>query len=212
MGETINGALTRTSVITPVTSTNQLIQAHQSVIQPVSGQQDLFTLVKQAYPWFAKKNQVEAQPYLDAACIARQYGVQQQVILYANMILKIVTRDRAEWTLQVVRRYIGYPGQITARPDDQPLPIHPFTVPIPPAQLEKTSGRYQWIYYPIASYSTLIPPAALQALTLVEEYGAPAQAYWVADKVKVQSTQRRIVDPILCAQYGRWFVHIFEWK
>jgi len=212
MGETIDGAVTKTSVMTPITSTTQLIQAHQCVAQPARGQPDFFALIQQAYPWFAKKNQVEAQPYLEGACIAREHGIQQQVWLYANMVLKIVTQDRAEWTLHLVEQQIGYKGELYYRPDHESIPTQQFTVPIPPAQTGYTSDRFEWVYIPIGAYATMIPPRALQTLAWVEKQGAPTQAYWVADKVKVQSTRRLKIDPVLCAQYGRWFVSICYWR
>ena len=49
----------------------------------------------------------------------------------------------------------------------------------------------------------MIPPGALAAQAVLTQYGIYPQAYWVAE-------QR--VDPILTAQFGRWFVAIYAWE
>jgi len=210
MAQTINGVVRVTPIVdaAPIPSTTQLVQAYANVVQPKSGQPDLFALLSDHFWWFAPQNQVEAQPYLQGARIASAYGLQAQIGLYANVLFHIVTRDRAEWTEALVRRQLNYGGPTYCYPEELALPTQPFSVPVPG---QSPFEHYEWVYSPADQFDALIPPRALQAMVLVEEYGAPAQSYWVADKIKVQPAWRMSVDPLLFAQYGRFFVSLAEW-
>lgn len=190
--------------LTPV----QLITALGTVPHPGHEQQDILHLVEHSYAWREQRNKSVMLPYLQAAYLARKHELDGQYKLNVQQVFKALTKDVADGVAKLIDRQMRYKAQFYYRDDALPLVENTFRVLITPTH---GPDRFEWVYQPIHLFANLMPLRALQAIELLTDAGMVAQAYWVADKIKVLPTQRLSVDPLLCAQFGRWFLSIAEW-
>lgn len=189
-------------------TTVELITALETMSHSLDEPQDVLQLIEHSYAWWEQHNKAAMRPYLQAAYLARKHQLLAQYKLNVQQIFKVLTKDAADGVAQLIERQMGYKGPSYYRDDALPLVKHVFTVPIAPTHAVDT---FEWVYRPIHAFANLMPLRALQAIELLADAGMAPPAYWVADKVKVLPTQRFSVDPLLCAQFGRWFLSIAEW-
>lgn len=156
------------------------------------------------YRWCSDTSKNEAQQYLQAALIVYEHDFTNQIRLYKEKLFNLVTGDMAAGAKELIRKIPRSDSSLVYHhPDEQSVPAQRFTVPI------KNRTDMEWVYYPINTFPRLMPPHTFEVLKHLEENRFTPQSYWVADLVK---RERWIsVDPILCAQYGRWFVGIAKW-
>ncbi len=168
-------------------------------------------LIQEEYPWFNHGNRQQALQLLQGATIACQHGLTTQLQLYKGELVKVVTKDQADRTAALVSRQMRYKGFCYYHPPAERYLPQTFSVPI---EQRGYGAQQQWIYQRLHDFAKLIPPRALQALTVLDEAGIVPDGYWVADKVEIQprySLPPRSLDPVLCAQFGCWFVGLAEW-
>ena len=187
---------------------SNIIAAIAEPLAAVDNEEQFFALFSRGYNWYSDSNKWEAQNYLQGALVAYQHHFDQQVMLYKDQLISIATKDMAARTRSIVKQLVSCHDFTYYHPDNQPMPDTSFTAPY--QTNESGAQRYQWVYGRLETFPRLIPPNALQILARLEKDNMMPQAYWVADKVEI--AQRRSLDPILCTQFGRWFVGIAKWN
>lgn len=165
--------------------------------------QQLPQFVHQSYAWYSRKNRQEAMTYVSALLFVVQQQLPKQELLYQQKVIEVIAKDMAEHTGALVARATGYTSPLYYQPE----PIQPPQFQTPMFLYEKR--WYQWTYTSIEQYGALIPPQALRAMALLQQAGITPERFWVGDLHEVRP--RRSVDPVLCAQYGPWFIAIAEW-
>lgn len=164
---------------------------------------------RHGYVWHDKQNQQQAQQILRGALIAHRHQYHRQVSLYKEALFKVVTNDMAVAARAVIQQHPrSYKNFLYYYPDEEPIPEWEFSVPSQTRGL--TLHSYEWCYVPLDQFHDLIPLHALEILEILEQNRLTPQAYWVADEREI--VRQISVDPVLCAQYGRWFVGIAQWE
>ncbi|MCC6457915.1 MAG: hypothetical protein IT328_23375 [Caldilineaceae bacterium] len=171
-------------------------------MSPTAIDAEVACLFEHGFTWFSEANRQEAVRHVQAAAIACDHNLTQQLVLHVRQAQTITLRDLADRVQAVVARKLDYVG-----------PLHFYQHPVSGPFIIRTDderySRYEWHYARIDEFDRLIPPKALATLAYLEKLGLRPQAYWVADK-RQQATLRSI-DPILSSQFGPWFVAIAEW-
>lgn len=189
----------QTSLVSLAEATEVWAQIKQ-LLGPTTG-------INENYSWFSLQNREAALQHVQAAQLAHHHGLNTQFGLNTEIVLRYFTKDLAERTQDLVRRDLGYAGQIYYHPDNLAL-ASTFDVH---SRLTRTTTQNVWRFQPASAFTQMIPLEALLAMTVVDEGATPAQSYWVADMPPKQVTQPRNRDPLLYARYGRWFANIAAW-
>jgi hypothetical protein len=160
-------------------------------------------VIKQGYSWFSQQNQHQALDYLEGLLFLSQQQLIYQEQLYKQQIIEVIAKDMAERTGALVASRTGYNGRIYYQAE--PIPATRFETP----RFRSDTHGYQWVYTSIECYAALIPPQAVRAMALLQQAGITPGRLWVGDLQEIR--MRRSVDPVLCAQFGPWFIAIAEW-
>lgn len=168
----------------------------------------LSEIVREGYDWFDLQNKLEALEVACGALIAHKHHLERQVILYKKELYDVLTKDMAERAASLMVQETGYRGFDYRRTSDPPYANRDFRVPI----AVRRGPPQEWVYRPIDSFTQIVPPAAMHALDFLSRPATAPEAFWVADKVEIRPRTRISLDPVLCAQYGRWFVAVAEWE
>ena len=206
MNTVINGSANDRMGITR--STPQPFTGVEARCLPANGEQGIVAYLERGYNWFSQSNQNNAQQHLRGVCLAKQHELQRQQWLHIQAVYKLVTKDVADRVAQLVAQHCNYRSPLYYHPDHLALPDRSFENP---EKIQEGYVSYVWVYQPIQTFAQIIPLHALEAMELLTQNSLTPLAYWVADKLKVQPTRRVSVDPLLCAQYGRWFVGLAHW-
>lgn len=190
---------------------NSLVVANNPVVAfaEIESSEDLPELVAEGYPWFSGQNRKEAMSYAEAFLILSEQtltpvgNLWKQRALYKDKIIWWMAKDMAERTSALVQQETGYTGMVYHH--EGPISRYETKGPV----FTKNNFRYQWVYKPIENYQMMIPPQAVCALWVLEEQGLIPTGLWVGDLHLVVS--HKLVDPVLCAQFGSWFVGLAEW-
>src|SRR4051812_7401908 len=113
----LNSTTTRSNSVTVQPSTAQLVTALASYSSSANSELDVIALFDREFAWHAQKNQKEAQRHLEAAHTAQEHELKQQVKLYAQMLVKILSLDVAERTADLAERQLRYRSKIYYYPD-----------------------------------------------------------------------------------------------
>jgi hypothetical protein len=160
------------------------------------------------FDWFLPKNRELAREYVTGLTIAQQRQLTAQIPLYVHEVVKIVSSDIKDRVCALAQHHLGF-RKFAYYDDESPPSLR--TARFSSGRIELDGQFYQWVFNPLLSYASLIPPHALEALVSIEQAAIQPQAYWVADLVPVKTVQRRL-DPVLCMQFHRWFVGIAAWQ
>jgi hypothetical protein len=160
------------------------------------------------FAWFLPKNRELAREYVVGLTIAQQWQFTAQIPLYLHELVKIVTTDIKDRVCTLVQDHLGF-REFAYYDDESPPSLR--TSRFSSTRIELDGQFYQWVFYPLLSYASFIPPYALKVMVYIEQAAIQPQAYWVADLVPLNTVQRRL-DPVLCMQFHRWFVGIAAWQ
>jgi len=203
---------TAASILTAITSSPIAILASPYEVFDDANQQTFAQLSCQ-YTWHDKRNQQQAQKILKGALIAHQHQYYQQTHLYKQQLFHLITKDMAAAAQAAIQQHpLSYKNFLYWYPHEELTSGWQFTVPIQARGLSQQ--HFEWLYVPIEKFARRIPLHALEILELLEQRKLTPQAFWVADKVEIRHrglSERRSLDPILCAQYGHWFLGIAQW-
>lgn len=175
-------------------------------VSPAAAEFEVVRLFRHGFAWFSEGNRQEALQHVQAAVIAGDHNLMQQLVLHVKEAQMIASRDLADRVQAAVMESLGYrgPRHFYPNPLSDPFIVCDYV----------GSTTYEWHYTRIEQFERLIPSQALAALAFLKQAGIDPQAYWVADKFRRASVHRaslQRIDPILSAQFGPFFVAISEW-
>ena len=217
----------------PILTARQLMTADQTAGQTLGTPQLITAIARGSMPeaterlphllehefhWFCDENKQAAISLFESLRIAFQHDLPRQIELYQQQLLDSFAQDLAACTQWLVSTQLGYNGPSYTYPR-LPLPEEKFWVPIPNGA---GSPQYLWVYDRLEDFPKLIPPSALHVLPLLESEGISPQAFWVADLLPYvparfssphrSHSPRQSLDPVLSAQFGRYFVALAYWE
>ncbi len=160
--------------------------------------------VEQRYPWNYVQNQAQAMAYQHAFRVALRHGATTQAELYKKQLITLVCKDVAEYSSALITRHTGYVGNLYQHTGN--MNVHTAQFYSPP--FRRGLQACEWHYMLLNGYPDWIPPHAMVALDVLDQAQVPTQKLWVA---RLEKQRTPLPDPLLCVQFGPWFVAIAEW-